>query len=117
MGGDPDFAHSGNRVWGNDLGGGQYNGEYQDNKHNQLQSPAIDVADQTNLVLRYRRWLNVEDGYYDQANIVANDAQVWTNHATSRSIGDEHHRDDQWMEHVVPFTITSDADLTLQWGL
>ena len=117
MGGDPDFAHSGNRVWGNDLGGGQYNGEYQDNKHNQLQSPPIDAAGQTNLVLRYRRWLNVEDGHYDQAKIVANGVQVWTNHATSRSIGDEHHRDDQWMEHVVPITIESGVDLTLQWEL
>ena len=51
------------------------------------------------------------------ANIVANDSLVWTNHATSRSVGDEHHRDDQWMEHVVPITIDAGADLTLQWEI
>ena len=42
LGGDPSFASSGTKVWGNDLGGeinGQsYNGEYQNQKHNQLLS-------------------------------------------------------------------------------
>jgi hypothetical protein len=47
MGGDPDYAASGNNVWGNDLGGEvngqQYNGEYQNDKHNQLLSSIVDV--------------------------------------------------------------------------
>ena len=103
--GDPDFAFSGNKVWGNDLGGGQYNGEYQNQKHNRLNSVEIEVGDAEELkLLQYRRWLNVEDGYYDQANILANGDEVWTNHSTVEAVGDEHHRDDQWMLHSVPIT-------------
>ena len=33
--------------------------------------------------LRYRRWLTIEDGFYDQAKIVVNGATVWTNRASS----------------------------------
>ena len=115
LGGDPDFAYSGNKVWGNDLGGGQYNGEYQNDKHNRLSSIAIDVGDEDRLVLQYRRWLNVEDGYYDRANILANGAQVWTNHSTTESVGTEHHRDDQWMLHSVPIEADGSGFLTVSW--
>ena len=117
MGGDPDFAHSGDYVWGNDLGGGQFNGEYQNGKHNRLQSVEIDMQGATQVVLKYRRWLNVEDGYYDQANIRANGSVVWTNHATRRVVGDEHHRDDQWVEHVVPISLEPGESLTLGWEI
>ena len=115
LGGDPDFAFSGNKVWGNDLGGGQYNGEYQNQKHNRLNSMAIDVGDAEELVLQYRRWLNVEDGYFDQANILANGVEVWTNHSTVEAVGDEHHRDDQWMLHSVPIDADGSGLLTLSW--
>ena len=113
--GDPDFAFSGNKVWGNDLGGGQYNGEYQNQKHNRLNSVEIEVGDAEELVLQYRRWLNVEDGYYDQANILANGDEVWTNHSTVEAVGDEHHRDDQWMLHSVPITADGSGVLTVSW--
>ena len=115
LGGDPDFAFSGNKVWGNDLGGGQYNGEYQNQKHNRLNSAEIDVGDAEALVLKYRRWLNVEDGYYDQANILANGAEVWTNHSTDESAGDEHHRDNEWMLHSVPIAADGSGVLTVSW--
>ena len=115
LGGDPDFAFLGNKVWGNDLGGGQYNGEYQNEKHNRLSSVEIDVGDAEQLVLQYRRWLNVEDGYYDQANILANGVEVWTNHGTVEAVGDEHHRDDQWMLHAVPIEADGSGMLTLSW--
>ena len=115
LGGDPDFAFSGNKVWGNDLGGGQYNGEYQNQKHNRLNSVEIEVGDAEELVLQYRRWLNVEDGYYDQANILANGDEVWTNHSTVEAVGDEHHRDDQWMLHSVPITADGSGVLTISW--
>ena len=117
LGGDPDFASSGSNVWGNDLGGGDYNGEYQNGKHNRLTSIDIDVGDNDDLVLQYRRWLHVEDGYYDQANILANDQQVWTNHATQESIGTEHHQDDQWMLHSVPIEADGSGTLTLSWDI
>ncbi len=105
--GDPDFAFSGEKVWGNDLGFGNYNGEYQDGKHNRLTSAPIDVGEHTQFVLQYRRWLTVEDGFYDQASILANGAQIWTNHASRSNVGDEHHKDKQWMSHVVAFGVDS----------
>ena len=95
-GGDPDYAASGTRVWGNDLGGGRYNGQYQSNKTNRLSSPAIDVSGYAQTYVQFNRWLQIEDGYYDKANVYANEAVIWQNHATSRSVGDEHHLDEQW---------------------
>lgn len=96
MGGDPDEAASGNYVWGNDLGGGNYNGEYQNDKWNRLTSPAIDVSGYSQVVLSFHRWLQVEDGFYDQAQVLANGEVIWNNHGTEYDIGDEHHQDDQW---------------------
>ena len=43
FGGDPEYAYSGDYVWGNDLGGEingeSYNGQYQNDKHNRLYTP------------------------------------------------------------------------------
>ena len=117
LGGDPAFAASGEKVWGNDLGGGNYNGEYQNSKHNRLTSPAIPLSDSSEYVLAYRRWLQVEDGYYDQANILVDGAEVWSNHATTRSVGDEHHQDAQWMVHTVPFSAAPGSSVELAWEI
>ena len=84
LGGDPDFAASGDKVWGNDLGGEingeNYNGEYQNEKWNRLTSTEFDVSDYDQVVVEFQRWLNVEDGYYDQATIQANGEMIWQNH-------------------------------------
>ncbi len=108
-GGDPDFAFSGNRVWGNDLGADNYNGEYQNDRHNRITAPAIDVSGYDRVILQYRRWLNVEDGFYDRANILANGEVVWTNHASNRSVGDEHTTDRQWALHTVELPADLDS--------
>ncbi len=113
---DPSEAYAGNKVWGNDLGGGNYNGEYQTSIENRLSSPEIDVGANTELILQYRRWLNVEDGVYDQASILANDATVWTNHASSESVGDEQTQDDEWMLHTVRLSSVA-SPLTVAWDL
>ncbi|HEY8375936.1 MAG TPA: hypothetical protein VIK91_05575, partial [Nannocystis sp.] len=42
--GDPQAAFDGTRVYGNDLGGGNYNGTYQPNKTNYTDSPVIDTT-------------------------------------------------------------------------
>lgn len=117
MGGDPDAAWSGNKVWGNDLGGAEYNGEYQNDRHNRLNSALIDVSAQSSLLLQYRRWLTVEDGYYDQAQILANGTEIWDNHASSRSQGEEHHTDKQWQLHSVPLQADASGELTLSWEI
>jgi MYXO-CTERM domain-containing protein len=117
MGGDPDFAFSGENVWGNDLGGGPFDGQYQNQKYNRLSSVPIDVGEHKSLVLQYRRWLSVEDGFYDQANILANSRRVWTNHGTNASLGSAHTQDDRWMLHSVAITADESGSLTINWEI
>lgn len=129
LGGDPDFAWSGARVWGNDLGGGNYNGEYQNGKHNRLSSPEIDVSGYQSVIVQYRRWLGVEDGYYDQARIVRlggdegsteDDIVLWTNHASEGGSADdhgEHHQDREWVAHSLRVDGIEDGRLRLGFEL
>ena len=117
--GDPSWAFSGEQVWGNDLGWGNYNGEYQNDKHNRLVSLPIDVSEaEGQLVLQFRRWLTVEDGYYDHANILVDDALAWTNHGTQRDNGDEHHQDETWALHTLEIQDwDEDGDVVLSWEI
>ena len=117
--GDPDFAWSGSRIWGNDLSpDDQWNGEYQNDKYNRLVSAPIVVGDYDFVVLEYRRWLNVEDGYYDQARILANGEMVWMNHESDRNRGDEHTQDTQWVRHVVDVSdAVLDGSVEISWEL
>lgn len=77
--GDPSSAYSGTRVWGNDLGPSGWNGAYQGNVQNWLRSPLLDLSGAQNVHLRFQRWLTVEDGLYDQAQIRVNGQVVWQN--------------------------------------
>jgi MYXO-CTERM domain-containing protein len=118
--GDPDSAYSGDQLWGNDLGFGNYNGEYQHDKHNRLFSPPIDVsgANGAPLLLQFRRWLTVEDGYYDHAWVEVDDNHVWENHTTVFEVGDEHHLDDGWA--LATYSITDPDDdgfIELSWHM
>ena len=116
MANDPDTAFTGRKVWGNDLGGGQYNGEYQPNIHNRISTPSIDAAGHDTLVVQYRRWLNVEDGYYDRARVLGNGETIWENHASNEQRGDEDTLDDQWIlaSHRAAPTVGA---LTLSWEI
>lgn len=116
---DPDEAFSGRNVWGNDLGGGRYNGEYQPGVHNRLSSPAIDISgDHAALILQFRRWLNVEDGHYDEARVLVDGEVAWSNYATSRAEGDAHHKDTEWALHTVRLTDPDgDGLVTLSWEI
>lgn len=113
---DPVEAYSGNKVWGNDLGGGNYNGAYQPGIQNRLTSPEIDPEGHDELILQYRRWLNVEDGAYDQARILQGETEVWTNHATNENREDEATQDQEWMLHTVRLEGVPDP-LVLAWEL
>ena len=118
-GGDPDFAYSGDHAWGNDLGWGVYNGEYKNDKFNRLNSAPIDVSGADGpLILQFRRWLTVEDGYYDHARVLADGVQVWSNHETSRNNGDEHHIDQAWALHTLEIEdIDGDGEVTVSWEI
>ena len=70
------------------------------------------------LFLQYRRWLGVEDGFYDEARILIDDEMVWTNHATSQDLGSEHHIDMQWALHTVEIADTDgDGQVTVSWDI
>ncbi len=103
--GDPSSAYSGERVYGNDLGGGNYNGQYQPNKVNVLHAPPVDVMAFSQVRLQYRRWLNVEDAQFDEATIESNGQEVWSNLDTG-PMGDTHHEDREWRFHDVDLSGT-----------
>lgn len=118
LAGDPSAAWSGNNIWGNDLGGEGWNGEYQNDKVTRLTSPVYDLEHYQGAMLHYRRWLAVEDGYYDRATITANDEVVWSNWATNTTVGDEHHLDDGWAAHAVDLTRPAqEGQVQVSWSL
>ncbi len=103
--GDPESAFSGARVFGNDLGHGVHTGSYQPEKVNFALSPSIDVRGYTDVRLQYRRWLTVEDGYYDAATIYVNGKYAWGNYSSgSENEAEIHHRDREWRFHDLPLT-------------
>lgn len=103
--GDPAAAYSGDKVIGNDLGGGDFNGSYQANKVNFALSPTIDVGNYSDVRLQYRRWLNVEDSFFDKGTIYANDQIAWRNFNSDQgNSSSTHHQDSEWRFHDVPLS-------------
>lgn len=76
---DPQLAASGTNCYANDLGNGSFNGAYAANAQNFLRSPVIDCTGRTGVHLRFKRWLTVEDGVFDQAILSVNGVAVWQN--------------------------------------
>lgn len=95
-GGDPEDARGGEFVLGTVLGG---TGMYPANSSGQVTSPVVDTLDYDVVRLQYRRWLRVEDSFYDRGNIRANGAEAWNNLETGD--GTTHHLDHQWRFHDV----------------
>ena len=118
---DPDFAYSGDNVWGNDLGGTiagqQYNGEYQADKQNRLNSIEIDLQGYDQVIVQFQRWLNVEDSYYDQARVLINEDEVWKNHGTDYDIGNEHHQDSQWALQTIVVDASEMEEMVISWEI
>lgn len=100
--GDPNGAASGSSCWGNDLAPSGWNGAYQDNVHNYLRSPVIDCSTATGARLRFKRWLTVESGQFDQAQVRVNGQLIWQNPNTVDLV------DSAWTE--VEYDISSVAD-------
>jgi hypothetical protein len=102
---DPASAFQGVLTFGNDLvPASNFNGNYPNSINNTLTSPVINCAGRTGVTLRYRRWLTVEDGLYDQARILVSGnggstyTQVWQNVVGT---GSSNHIDTQWVDHQV----------------
>ncbi|MBP9085300.1 MAG: hypothetical protein KBG15_04240 [Kofleriaceae bacterium] len=100
---DPKAPFAGTGMYGLNLAG---DGSYRARATSKAQSPEVDVAGYDNVHLRYRRWLTIEDGFYDQAKIVVNGATVWTNRASSVDPGTNgvEHQDTEWRFHDVEVT-------------
>lgn len=125
---DPDAAYSGTRCQGTDLGqivgGAPLDGRYRPDVSTELRSPLLDLSAAPNARLQFRRWLAVEDGGYDQAEIYANGQKIWANPGTPGG-GDHHTADFGWVQQdfditalaagqpavQIAFRITSDAGL------
>ncbi len=99
---DPSYAWSGAKIWGNDLGPAGWNGNYQPNVNNWLESPDIDCSGETGVHLRYRRWLTVEKGQYDQAKILVDGNEVFAN-----AYGTDH-IDTSWVAHEIDISAYAD---------
>jgi len=106
---DPQFAASGNNCYGNDLGntinGQAWNGAYQPNVYNYTLSPTINCSGRTGVVLRFKRWLTVEEAIYDQATLLVNGIQVWQNAQNSN------HLDTSWqsVQYALPMADNNPA--------
>ncbi len=93
QGGDPDAPFAGAAVLGDRLGD---NGKYPSNRVAWVDSPVVDLAGEHRVRLQLRRWLTVEDGYFDQASIYVNGSRVWQNRGTDETNGSMHHTDREW---------------------
>jgi len=103
--GDPSAAWSGDGVVGNNLGASGDDGLYRPDSGSELVSPEIDVGSYTDVRLQYRRWLNVEDGFFDHATISVNDVEAWHNYNSDQgNDSNVHHQDSEWRFHDVPLS-------------
>ena len=93
LGGDPAAAFSGAKVLGNHLTG---TGLYRAGRTVFADSPIVDLKGETLVRLQVRRWLTVQDGFYDQATIYVNGTAIWTNAGTDANDGSLEHRDLEW---------------------
>lgn len=77
--GNPDPAADATSTADDYILGYNVGGDYQNSMVNTIwaTSPVIDSSGLTGVTLRFQRWLNVEDGQYDQARLEVFDGQDW----------------------------------------
>jgi MYXO-CTERM domain-containing protein len=101
QGGDPAEAYDGTGVLGLSLSSN--NGTYPPDVLMRLLTPQIDVGAYSDVRLQYRRWLGVEDGFYDHARIYVNGEQAWQNFDSGGDDG-VHTRDKEWVFRDLPMS-------------
>jgi cysteine-rich repeat protein len=118
-GGDPAAAHGGRNVFGLAITPGD-GGRYASVMTTLARSPGIDLKGYANVHLQYYRWLGVEDGWSDQASIMANDRTIWTNYASPSDPGklEVNHLDREWRFQDLDISDqTSSGNIQLQFNL
>jgi hypothetical protein len=113
---DPQNAASAPNCFGNDLGntiGTQtWNGSYGANVENYLRSPVINCSGKFGVKLRFKRWLTVEEGQFDQATVSCNGVPVWQNPAVG------HLLDTAWQTVEYPLPMAdNNPSVQLEWRL
>jgi MYXO-CTERM domain-containing protein len=93
LAGDPAAAFSGVNVLGTRLSG---TGTYRAGRTGYADSPVVDRKGEEHVRLQLRRWLTVQDGFFDQATIYVNGTPIWGNAATTMDDGSLEHRDREW---------------------
>jgi cysteine-rich repeat protein len=93
LGGDPKTAFAGTGVFGVDLSD---DGLYLPSATLSAESPEIDATGHQFVRLQFHRWLNVEDGFFDQARILVNGTEVWKNFAGQDESSAVTHTDREW---------------------
>ncbi|MFT4709718.1 MAG: hypothetical protein ACI9D0_000260 [Bacteroidia bacterium] len=109
--GDPSSAFSGSNVWANDLGGTGFNGEYKPNVENFLRSPNISLSGASGSKLVYQRWLTVEEGIFDNAEISVNGNLIWNNPANGNLI------DSSWTKHELDLAAFDGQSIQVEYRL
>jgi MYXO-CTERM domain-containing protein len=124
LGGDPAEAYSGTNVLGMALDEAT-DGKYVPGVNTWVKTPVVDVGKYSDVRLQYRRWLGVEDGFYDKATIWANNEIAWQNKDSGQSLdASAHTRDKEWVFRDVSLstriydgTVQLQFDLTSDQGL
>lgn len=100
---DPAQAYAGTGIIGTEIGlTEQDDGVYLNNRLIEAHMPMLDVGAYSDVRLQYRRWLTVEDGFYDHADILSNAEIAWSNR--SNTDDGRHHVDTAWVFHDVPLS-------------
>ena len=111
---NPHAAFSGQHVLALAL-----DGDYLPNEYTWVKMPEIDIGAYSDVRVQYRRWLAVEDSYFDQAQITANDVKIWENYTAGMGASSaSDHIDKEWRFHDVPVSgFFRGHTLTVGWDL
>ncbi len=100
---DPIAAFSGTKVWGNGL-----IGDYPNLVNNHLETPEIDCSDYEKVRLQFQRWLAVERGIYDQAEVFVNGNKIWENQDS------QDHIDYAWKPQDIDISSYADSNSSVK---
>lgn len=94
-------------------------GEYPSNTDSSATSPPIPTSGYQGVRLQYRRWLTVEDGFFDQAAITVDGSTAWNNFTSQDDKqATFHHIDKEWRFHDVDLaTFASDGQVQITYTL
>jgi len=100
QGGDPGAAFAGTEVAGLNL-----EGTYSPGTGSTLTGPVVSTEGFTKVRLQYRRWLGVEDAFFDQATIRINGLAAWQNFNSKQGDNSNtQHTDLEWRFHDIDIT-------------